>query len=324
MTGGRERNVADEGQPAAGDGPSDVARGLAWVDAACGMPAGWPPCLTAAVEFVRAIALPAAVVWSGGHVAVANAALARTPGARGPAWPGGVLRAAAAGVARPSPPGDWAFTPLRDEAGRVAGLLAVADAQPVAADLAELQHQARNAIAWVRSIAKRTAATSPDLDDYVMHLDGRIDAVARARAAAALRPAGVDLAELVAAELLALAVQDVDAVSIGGPDVLIAPRSAETVALALHELATNAVKFGALSVPDGRIAVSWTVGPDGAVVEWREAGVPGPLALSRSGFGMEVLERTLPYEVGATTNFRFATDGACCTLVLPRNAVALA
>src|SRR3712207_1903194 len=124
--------------------------------------------------------------------------------------------------------------------------------------LAELQHRVRNTLAVVRSIARRTAETSASVEDYAMHLDGRLNAFARTQAILTRNPAaGVDLAYIIAEELLSYDAHEGRQVSISGPSVRLQPAAAETFALAVHELATNAVKYGALSSPEGRIGVHW-------------------------------------------------------------------
>ncbi len=190
--------------------------------------------------------------------------------------------------------------------------------------LAELQHRVRNTLGVVRSIARRTARTSDTVEDYAMHLEGRIDAFAQVQAAVTRDPmGGVDLEILVADALLAVGAHEGGQVSgIGGPRVRLRAKAAGTMALAVHELATNAVKYGALSAERGRIAVGWTVeaADDGGrlVLRWTETGVAlSGEAPKRRGFGTELLERTIPYELGGEASLRFEPTGASCTIVIP-------
>jgi two-component system, chemotaxis family, CheB/CheR fusion protein len=189
--------------------------------------------------------------------------------------------------------------------------------------LAELQHRVRNTLAVVRSIARRTAETSDSVDDYAMHLDGRLNAFARTQAFVTRNPAaGVDLETLVAEELVSYHAHEGEQVSISGPPVRLCAKPAETFALAVHELATNAVKYGALSADGGRIAVSWSIeGSDGTrdlTFAWSETGAPvAPTAPRRKGFGTELLERTLAYELGARTRLSFDPGGFRCTIEVP-------
>jgi two-component system CheB/CheR fusion protein len=190
--------------------------------------------------------------------------------------------------------------------------------------LTELQHRVRNTLAVVRSIARRTAATSETAEDYAMHLDGRINAFARVQAIVTRDPtAGIDLEMLIAEELLAYAAQEGDQVrSIKGPKVRLKPKAAETLALAIHELATNAVKYGALSTEKGRIKVEWRIekadGQGRLVLHWTETGVKlSGEKPKRRGFGTELIERTLAYELGGEADLAFGADGLTCTISLP-------
>ncbi|PVE24787.1 hypothetical protein DC522_09240 [Microvirga sp. KLBC 81] len=190
--------------------------------------------------------------------------------------------------------------------------------------LAELQHRVRNTLGVIRSIARRTAATSATPEDYAMHLEGRIDAFARVQAAVTRNPlAGVDLEILVADELRAVTAHEGEQVkSISGPAMRLQPKPAETFALAIHELATNAVKYGALSIPEGRIAVTWTIDRSGdeprLVFQWIETRVRLSSDKSRRrGFGTELIERTLGYELGSEAELDFTPHGLHCTITLP-------
>jgi PAS domain S-box-containing protein len=189
--------------------------------------------------------------------------------------------------------------------------------------LGELQHRVRNTLSVIRSVTRRTAETSQSVEDYAMHLDGRINAFARVQTAVARDPAaGLDLIDLVADELLTYAAHQGEQVRIAGPAVQLHPKAAETFGLAVHELATNAVKHGALSVPQGRIRISWRVqdgsDPPWLIFEWKESGTPERSAKrKRRGFGTDLLERTLTYELKAKTVQTFEPDGLRCTIELP-------
>jgi PAS domain S-box-containing protein len=189
--------------------------------------------------------------------------------------------------------------------------------------LGELQHRVRNTLAVIRSITRRTAETSQSVEEFAMHLDGRINAFARVQTAVARDPtAGLDLTDLVTDELLTYAAHQGDQVRIAGPAVRLQSKAAETFGLAIHELATNAVKHGALAVPQGRIRISWRVqngsDPPQLVFEWKESGVLNRAAKrKRRGFGTDLLERTLTYELKAQTVQTFEPDGLRCTIELP-------
>ncbi|HEX5991075.1 MAG TPA: PAS domain-containing protein, partial [Thermomicrobiales bacterium] len=190
--------------------------------------------------------------------------------------------------------------------------------------LAELQHRVRNTLGVVRSIARRSARTSETVEEYAMHLDGRINAFARVQAMVTRNPeAGVDLAMLVADELLAVGANEREQVRhIKGPQVRLQPKAAETVGLAIHELTTNAVKHGALSREKGRVIVEWAfenVGEERRLVfHWTETGMKlSGQEPARRGFGAELIERTLAYDLGGQARLEFTPEGLRCTISLP-------
>jgi two-component system CheB/CheR fusion protein len=183
----------------------------------------------------------------------------------------------------------------------------------------------RNTLAVIRSITRRTASTSETVEDYAMHLEGRIEAFARTQAMATRAPdAGVDFEEFVRDELLAVAVKDEEKARIDGPPVRLRAKAAESIGLAIHELATNAIKYSALSGSGGHIDVTWRVeGADGdrrLRLEWRESGVRiAAVAPRRRGFGSELFERTLRYELDAETGLEFTPGGVRCIIEMPLN-----
>jgi two-component system CheB/CheR fusion protein len=191
--------------------------------------------------------------------------------------------------------------------------------------LAELQHRVRNVLAVVRSISRRTAANSETVEQYAAHLDGRLNALARTQAAVTRDPAGgLDLEQIVRDELLAYQARD-GQLRVEGPEVRLDPKTGESMALAIHELATNSVKYGALSAPDGKLRVTWRIDGNGAGpaldFEWREGaetiqgGVP-----ARRGFGSELLERSLAYDLGAKTALDYQAGNFRCTIEFPLKA----
>lgn len=195
--------------------------------------------------------------------------------------------------------------------------------------LAELQHRVRNTLAVVRSIARRTADRTETQADFVSHFEGRLSAFSRVQAVVTRSPdSGVALRTLVEDELLALAARDGNHIKISGPDVCLTSRAAETISLAIHELATNAIKYGALSAPRGRVQVNWSCldggGKDDLRFEWRERGLDSRPAASREGFGHELLLRSLPYDLDAKTEIVFEEDGLRFLMTLPMTAEVIA
>jgi two-component sensor histidine kinase len=188
--------------------------------------------------------------------------------------------------------------------------------------LTELQHRARNVLALVRSIIRRSGDLAESQEDFASHLEARISALARTLGALTIDgDTGPELEDLVRAELIANAAREAQ-FAIAGPSLRLSTRAAETIALTLHELTTNSLKFGALTAPSGRIHVSWTIEHAPAILHWRwqESGVSiVQSAQQRRGFGRELIERVLPYELGATTRFTIAPGGVHCEIDLPLN-----
>lgn len=185
--------------------------------------------------------------------------------------------------------------------------------------VAELQHRVRNTLGIVRSIARRTALNSGSVEELSAHLDGRLDAFARVQAMVTRRPeAGIDLAALIEDELVVHAAREGPGVTLEGPEVVLAARPAETLSLAIHELTTNAVKYGALSPADGHLMVRWALADGRFTFAWTESGVRDvPPAPTREGFGLELLRRVVPYELSAETRVEFRPDGLRFTLSMP-------
>ncbi len=188
--------------------------------------------------------------------------------------------------------------------------------------VAELQHRTRNMLSIIRNIARRSFTPSPARDEY----DARLAALSRVQSFLSRIPTwSVPLAELISAEFEAIGSAKPQQVVVHGPSVDLLGDGIQPMALALHELATNAVKYGALSCPVGRLAITWQVeGADDSAqlrLEWRETGVPMPQGRpEQCGFGMELIERALPYQLKAQTRLQFTPDGVHCTIVLPAGA----
>ncbi|CCD98071.1 PAS domain S-box protein [Bradyrhizobium sp. STM 3809] len=221
--------------------------------------------------------------------------------------------------------------PMVDAAGqvqRIGGITQDITALVEAADhqrrlLAELQHRVRNMLAVIRSIIRRTGDSSESVEDFASHLEGRIAALSRIQAVVTRDPlAGFDLTELIADELRAGAAREDRQYTLSGPALRIKAKAAESIGLAMHELATNALKFGALTVPRGFINIAWRLDERDAirwlVIVWIETGLSGrAIGASRHGFGTILLDQMLPYEVGARVNRRFEPSGLRCEIWLP-------
>jgi PAS domain S-box-containing protein len=182
----------------------------------------------------------------------------------------------------------------------------------------EVDHRARNALALVQSIVRLTR--SDTVKSYIAAVDGRIGALARAHTLLAQsRWQGADLGRLVEEELAPYrAAGDDGRIVASGPDVSLEPRTAQTLALALHELSTNAAKYGALSVVPGRVGVNWELQPDSLVLHWSESG--GPLAKPplTPGFGIRVISTSIERQLEGKADFDWRPEGLNCSLRVPR------
>jgi two-component system CheB/CheR fusion protein len=193
-------------------------------------------------------------------------------------------------------------------------------------DLADYQNHVKNLMAVICSIASRTVENSDNLEDFAAHFDGRLAALGRAQRILTRTDAfTTDLEELVREELLAQAI-DQQAVTLEGPGVRLPQKVAENLGLALHELVTNAIKFGALfgQSQRGHLSLTWKTDGDTLRLEWRESGVVAmDTRPARSGFGREWLERGLAYQISARAELAFLPGGLACNIIVPLHLVAM-
>jgi len=188
--------------------------------------------------------------------------------------------------------------------------------------LAELQHRVRNLLAMVRSIIRQSAEGYDDVDDYVAHLTGRIDAMARTQVLLTRKAgASLDLESLIRDELARVAEED--RLAMAGPTVELSAKAAEVLTLAIHELATNSIKFGALGC-DGRLAIRWFVTrrEKGKWLEvmWEEKCEQPLVQTERRGFGTELIEGRVPYELKGEGMMRVRPDGLLAEIAFPLEA----
>jgi PAS domain S-box-containing protein len=185
----------------------------------------------------------------------------------------------------------------------------------------EVDHRANNLLAVVLSTVQLSQAPTTHALKEV--LTGRIAALGRAhQLLSEARWEGADLRRLVVEELLAFSLGEAARVTIEGPDVALSPAAAQALAMALHELATNAAKYGSLSKPEGRVAVSWTRTRGGPLkLQWAESGGPEVATPSRRGLGTAMLARALAGPLGGSSHLDWRPQGLVCELELPGEAL---
>jgi two-component system CheB/CheR fusion protein len=183
--------------------------------------------------------------------------------------------------------------------------------------VAELNQRIRRVLWVFRTVAAHMGAHPRNSDDYALHLSGRIAALGRVVLAPVFSP-GIDLEILVRDELQAAHPEQF---MIRGSEVRLAPKAAELMSLVIHELATNALKFGALSQSQAKIRIVWDItynyGARLLHFEWLEVGIKMAGAPSAPGFGSELIERLIARELGGEGKMTFLPDGVRCTIEIP-------
>jgi PAS domain S-box-containing protein len=221
-----------------------------------------------------------------------------------------------------------AYRPELDAAGKVEGWIAslLDITERKRADdhqeklVAELDHRVKNILAQVAAVANSTRGGSRSIDEFLGSLDGRIRSMAIAHtllSATGWRSVGL---KVLASNLLTPYATGTN-VMISGTDVVLDAAEIQAVARVLHELATNAAKYGALSIPGGQIAVSWGLKPNGAATNltlvWQEFGGPPVGSEHPSGYGTTLIRNLIPYELGGAVDLVFAQEGVNCRMHIP-------
>jgi two-component system CheB/CheR fusion protein len=182
----------------------------------------------------------------------------------------------------------------------------------------ELQHRINNMLTTIRAVARRTRARSNGLDDFAKSFDDRLAAIARTHTLLSrTETSAVAMRELLAQEVSAHGAVEGENLTQRGPELLISARQTQALSMAFHELATNAVKHGALSVDNGRLDVSWETEADQLCIRWRETGVTIESEPARRGFGSDILERSIPHLLHGSFERIFHRDGIECVIKLP-------
>ncbi|WP_296038292.1 HWE histidine kinase domain-containing protein [uncultured Agrobacterium sp.] len=219
--------------------------------------------------------------------------------------------------------------PLYDETGvveRIGGIAEDVTEAKMAVEhqgilLAELQHRVRNIMAIIRSTVVRSADGAVDVNAYKSSLAGRLLALARVQTLLTRQAnRGGSLRGILESEIGAQAHSE-NQYELTGPDLMLAPKAVEVVTLAIHELSTNALKYGALSVEGGKISVTWAPfekhGTPWLTIDWIEEGAPSRPPPTRRGFGSELIEAKIPYELRGSGKMTFDPGGARCHIEFP-------
>jgi two-component sensor histidine kinase len=187
--------------------------------------------------------------------------------------------------------------------------------------MSELDHRVKNVLSLVSAIAFRTRETSRTMDDFVAAINGRIKSLAITHELSSERRwQGIPLTELVHRELAPYTTAG--NTQIDGPDVTLNVEAAQALAMVIHELATNAAKYGAISVKSGCVAVRWSLKANGheesaLCIEWEERGGPQVVPPTRSGLGTSLICESISYELGGYVDHVFRSDGVRCKLEIP-------
>lgn len=221
---------------------------------------------------------------------------------------------------------DLTLEPKRDSAGAVVGIIGTSldlterrrDEKRIRLMLRELTHRSKNLLAVIQAMARKTASLSGDLDSFISDFSLRLRAIAAAHDLLVSHSwHGADLRELLRGSLAPTINPDSPQVVLEGPPLVLTPDAAQNLGLAFHELATNASKYGALSVQTGVLEVSWERLPDGGRILWRERCGPTVVMPERHGFGRVLLERLVGTTLNGSVELRFEPEGLVCEISFP-------
>src|SRR5215470_7211063 len=225
---------------------------------------------------------------------------------------------------------DLHVEPLRDVAGDIVGLTCAAvditgrkeGEAHLRLLMRELTHRSKNLLAVIQAMARQTARHVGTIDGFLEQFSARLQALARSHDLLVQEEwHGVSLAELVRSQLAPYLDRSGSQITVDGPSVMLRPEAAQSLGLALHELAVNAVRFGALSTPAGHVSItwSWQAQHDPPVVEilWVEQNGPVVAAPVQRGFGSMVVERNLARALEAEVELSFRPEGVRSRITIP-------
>lgn len=181
----------------------------------------------------------------------------------------------------------------------------------------EVDHRAKNMLAVVLSVLRLTKAKSPA--EFVATVEGRIHALAATHnLLSATRWQGANLGQIVEEELAPYRTDHRQRIESGGPPAMLLPATAQAVALAVHELATNAAKYGALSTESGHLRLVWTIDDQALVVDWIETGGPQTVEPKSLGFGLSIVRSSIEAQFRGGVSYDWRPEGLWCRLSIPR------
>ena len=183
----------------------------------------------------------------------------------------------------------------------------------------ELNHRVKNTLANVLSILSLSRRSAHDLDSFVTSFDGRVRALSATHNLLMQTSWGpTSIVEVIQTEMEPYFEEDRRKIVLDGPDVVIAPNDALSLGLLLHELVTNAAKFGALSTAAGSLSLTWSITPTQQILfDWREEGGPPPPANRKRGFGSDLIEKVISRELRSDIKLEFPPSGVRCTFLVP-------
>jgi two-component sensor histidine kinase len=186
--------------------------------------------------------------------------------------------------------------------------------------IAELDHRVKNILAQVAAVVSATRQSSRSIGEFIGSLDGRIQSMAAAHTL--LSNSGWNRVRLDAVVRNQLAPYMTGGnITIGGPDAMLASAEIQALSRVLHELATNAAKYGALSIPGGQVSLTWDLKLNGAptnlTLVWREFGGPPVAPKVQSSFGTDLIRHLIPHELGGMVELAFAAEGVNCRIEIP-------
>lgn len=183
----------------------------------------------------------------------------------------------------------------------------------------ELNHRVKNTLANVLSIVALTRRRSHDIDDFAESLIGRVRALSATHDILSQTDwSAAPIGEVIRSELAPYMEGDEAHVEMTGPDISLAANEALSLGLAIHELATNAAKYGALSAEGGKVVIAWRMlSPQTAEVHWREEGGPPVRQPEGRGFGRDLIEKIVAAELKSDVDLKFPSEGVECRLLVP-------